>query len=208
MEIANVAAKEVASYGHVWAGRCVRISLSRRLTVSLMVHATYRICIISLQRVIWFKNWVLVDMSYTSVGSDYWSILEPSLGIVNACLPTMQPVLRLLFKNKFTSWNRSAASKADQRNLAHNNRTVASTHVSVNADRKHFHRLRDSQYPMAELQDPGWKLPEMEVREEFVQGLYPDGSEEDRRLKADDASAIQVVRTWEVEASERSDEHV
>ena len=202
MEIANDAAKEVASYGYVWAGRCVGISPRGRLTLSLMIHATYRICIISLQRVIWFKNWNLADLSYTSVGGIYWSILEPSLGIVNACLPTMQPVLRLLFKKISTSWNRSAVSTVDGK------RTVASTHVSVEADRKHFHRLRDSQYPMAELQDPGWKVPEMEVREEDVRGLYLDTLEEERRLKADDTGAIQVVRTWEVEASERSDEHV
>ena len=183
-----------------------------RLTASLMAHATYRICIISLQRVLWFKNWDLLDLSYTSVGGDYWSILEPSLGIVNACLPTMQPVLRKLFKNKYTSWNRSAISTADQRNLARNDRTVASIHASVDADRRHFHRLRDSQYPVVELQDPGWTVPEMEVREEFVQGLYPDALEEERRLKADGAGAgaggIQVVTTWEVEARERSDEHV
>ena len=41
----------------------------------------------------------LHDFSYTYVDLGMWSIVEPQLGVVNACLPVMRPVLDRLTKS-------------------------------------------------------------------------------------------------------------
>lgn len=57
-----------------------------------------RICIISLIRVIHFRNLDLDDLMYNSADWLSWSLLEPALGVVNACLPVMMRTW--LFRSK------------------------------------------------------------------------------------------------------------
>jgi hypothetical protein len=42
----------------------------------------------------------LHDFHYTYADLGMWSIVEPQLGIVNACMPVMQPFLRRIAKSK------------------------------------------------------------------------------------------------------------
>lgn len=44
-------------------------------------------------RVIWLQNWDLTDMTYTVTPGAIYSVLEPTLGVVNACLPTIKPAI-------------------------------------------------------------------------------------------------------------------
>ena len=52
---------------------------------------------ISLLRVLFVNNVDLVDFTYSSIGLSRWSFLEPSLGVVNACLPVTRPALEEIF---------------------------------------------------------------------------------------------------------------
>ena len=47
----------------------------------------------SMLRVIWLHNWDLTDMTYTVTPGAIYSVLEPTLGVVNACLPTIKPAI-------------------------------------------------------------------------------------------------------------------
>lgn len=52
----------------------------------------YRVCIISILRITSLFNITHEDLTYTKVPADIYSNLEPSLGIVCACLPIMRPI--------------------------------------------------------------------------------------------------------------------
>lgn len=55
-------------------------------------------------RVVWLWTWDLTDMTYTVTPGAIYSVLEPTLGVVNACLPVIKPSLTKIFKrNLFQS---------------------------------------------------------------------------------------------------------
>lgn len=54
------------------------------------------ICIISLLRVITVANWNMNDITYSASDVSVYSVLEPTLGIINVCLPTIRPAMLAL----------------------------------------------------------------------------------------------------------------
>ncbi|MCJ1393209.1 hypothetical protein MMC18_006081 [Xylographa bjoerkii] len=52
----------------------------------------FLVCIISILRIISIFSISLADITYTKVPTDIYSILEPSLGIICACLPILRPI--------------------------------------------------------------------------------------------------------------------
>lgn len=54
------------------------------------------ICAISLLRVITIANWDLDDVTYSAAGVSVYSVLEPTLGVINVCLPTIRPAILAL----------------------------------------------------------------------------------------------------------------
>lgn len=93
--------KRLPSLQCLASGRCkITLSLlflcrlqSRLLTIITLT----RICVISLLRVIWLWTWNLADMTYNVTPGAIYSVLEPNLGVVNACLPTIKPAVNQLF---------------------------------------------------------------------------------------------------------------
>lgn len=63
-----------------------------------------RICIISLIRVVYVRNLDLQDFIYSSADLTSWSLLEPTLGVVNACLPVLKPVFQQLAQSRLRTW--------------------------------------------------------------------------------------------------------
>lgn len=72
----------------------VFLSSRNRLLTTFMLA---RICVVSLLRVIWLWNWNLADLTYTVTPGAIYSVLEPTPGVVNACLPTIKPAITELF---------------------------------------------------------------------------------------------------------------
>jgi hypothetical protein len=58
------------------------------------------ICIVSMLRVIYIARMNLHDFSYTYADLGMWSIVEAQLGVMNACLPVMRPVIDRLIKSR------------------------------------------------------------------------------------------------------------
>ena len=71
-----------------------------------------RICIATIMRIIALIQ-LDADISYSIVSAKIWSSLEPCLGIVNACLPVLQPAVAKFSSTAF-EWTRrlSEASTA------------------------------------------------------------------------------------------------
>ena len=67
-----------------------------------------RICILSLLRNLAILPWKLRTSTSSSTAIAIYTLLEPTLGVVNACLPTTRPALRVLFKSGPFSWGQKS----------------------------------------------------------------------------------------------------
>lgn len=77
------------------------------------------ICIMSLLRIVWLQKWDLTDMTYTVTPGAIYSFLEPALGVINACLPTMMPALnRLSRKRDAERRKKSQGARTESSNIS------------------------------------------------------------------------------------------
>ncbi|KAI0197912.1 hypothetical protein F4808DRAFT_437520 [Astrocystis sublimbata] len=75
----------------------LQLPLGRRLSIMAMFGLGALICILSLLRIFSVQAWDLDDPTSTGVGISIYSILENTLGVINACLPTIKAALIALF---------------------------------------------------------------------------------------------------------------
>ncbi|KAI1174276.1 hypothetical protein F4777DRAFT_589290 [Nemania sp. FL0916] len=86
----------------------LEMPLEKKISIVGMFSLGGLISIISFVRVLWLINWDLNDVTYTITPGAIYATLEPTLGIVNACLPTMKPAVGRLAS--FRLFNRSSKS--------------------------------------------------------------------------------------------------
>ncbi|KAK5634996.1 hypothetical protein RRF57_010708 [Xylaria bambusicola] len=110
----------------------LQIPLPKRIAIGAMFGLGALICILSLLRILSIPAWDLTDPTYTGTGITVYSILEPTLGVVNACLPTMRPALGVIFKNGPFNWGQLTLHS-----------TRRSSKASKTRDSHHFERLKD-----------------------------------------------------------------
>ena len=81
-----------------------RLSLSARGPRRSLSVCVYSVCIAGAVRVGFMSRMVKdADVTWNTTHALIWSIVEPCIGIISACLPTMRPLLRRLFPNCFTT---------------------------------------------------------------------------------------------------------
>lgn len=79
------------------------IALSMRGSSVLIISLIPSICILSIVRVVAIKRLNLsLDLTYDSVSNNIYTSLEPTLGVINACLPLLRPVFSKLSGNMMT----------------------------------------------------------------------------------------------------------
>ncbi|CAI6019504.1 unnamed protein product [Clonostachys chloroleuca] len=131
----------------------LHMSMAKRLSIAAMFGLGIVICVLSLLRVIWIWNWDLTDLTYTVVPIAIWSALEPALGVVNACLPTMMPALTYMFGPGIFGFSRSGNSeglsgKSKEALPSHESRgNFSNNRKPVNRD---FERLED-EFPLTDI---------------------------------------------------------
>ncbi|KAK0634285.1 hypothetical protein B0T17DRAFT_1739 [Bombardia bombarda] len=81
----------------------LQIAKRKKIVIAGMFSLGAVICLLSLLRVIWLVSWDLNDQTYSGVPGVIYSTLEPVLGVVNACLPTIRPALNRLFGHHHSS---------------------------------------------------------------------------------------------------------
>lgn len=104
------------------------------------------ICVLTILRVIYLHNLNLVDFTYSSAMLSIWSVLEPTLGIVNACLPLIRPASDKLFCLVSLWFNWSTKKTKFEHRLVHVPTEPLSS--ANEPDRKNFQRLYDHLYPL------------------------------------------------------------
>ncbi|KAI0539636.1 hypothetical protein GGR58DRAFT_499870 [Xylaria digitata] len=71
----------------------LQLPLFKKLGIVVMFSLGAVICIISLFRIISLQEWNLEDATFGSPQVSIYSAVEPTLGVINACLPTIKPAL-------------------------------------------------------------------------------------------------------------------
>lgn len=131
----------------------------------------------------------LADFTYSAAALSRWSVLEPTLGIVNACLPLMRPVIQQIRKAGILSsmqgtTNASKESNTERRFFSSSKKT--SGHTDEN-DTRSFRRLADP-YPLED--DPV-------VRSQTVIGKASSEGHSPERAK----NVIEVTTGWDVHST-------
>ena len=102
-----------------------------------------RICVLSAVRIHAIVTLDYTDFSYSVVPDGVYSVLEPCLGVVNASLPVLQPVVQKLSHSRIFSLRRTTgvSSTSTPRKKRIGNSWSAS---GEETKPKRFHRLEDA----------------------------------------------------------------
>ncbi|KAI1291385.1 hypothetical protein F5Y03DRAFT_400748 [Xylaria venustula] len=71
----------------------LQIPFLKRLGIAVMFSLGAVICILSLFRIISIQKWDFNDITFGAAQISIFTAVEPALGVVNACLPTIKPAL-------------------------------------------------------------------------------------------------------------------
>ena len=134
-----------------------------------------------------------MNPTYSAAVIARWSILEPTLGIVNSCFPVLRPVMQKLVPSKVIAWTRGSSkdsrrpwSPSPENTLLH----------SKEGAKKHFHRLEDHLYPLGDKTHTTVMGP---AEEPEMQGTAAGpGLEGGTMRPASRTDAIMRTREWKV----------
>ncbi|RDL41292.1 uncharacterized protein BP5553_01271 [Venustampulla echinocandica] len=88
----------------------LQMKTSRKVALTFIFGLGFGICIISILRVVAIQELDYSDVSYNIVWDTMWTVLEPTLGVINACLPMLQPVASKASNSQLFSYARSGKS--------------------------------------------------------------------------------------------------
>ncbi|KAL9121350.1 MAG: hypothetical protein Q9187_002089 [Circinaria calcarea] len=126
----------IPSVWHLQLPRVTRIALTMVFGIGFLV------CIISILRITSILSISPSDITYTSFGTDIYSIIEPCLGITSACLPVLRPLWDRCVPARFLRTKLSGGKlKDNSKKIARaNGMPAASGHKHSMSD---FERLND-----------------------------------------------------------------
>ncbi|KAJ6024063.1 hypothetical protein N7540_004860 [Penicillium herquei] len=129
----------------------LQMILSKKIPVAAMFSLGALTCVISLLRVVWLWTWNLADLTYTVTPGAIYSVLEPTLGVVNACLPTIKPAINRIFgAGVFHSTKRSSRSGGNHSPGQSNTSRKLNRKVKGNNITRDFEKL-DDELPLYEV---------------------------------------------------------
>ena len=103
-----------------------------------------RICVITILRIKYLSSVDLQNITYSVAPAWLFTLLEPMLGILNACLPVIRPAITKLSRNTKMPSSKHSRSKASTsaKNSSHGQ--------SSGFTPKRFQRLDEHAYPLTE----------------------------------------------------------
>ena len=113
MEIA-IASKNKAPLGeHLPAGWIVMTTPLPAFRDKLTM---FSVCIASIIRAVYVGQISLTDPSWSDALGAMWTVVELSLGVVSACLPTLRPLVVRTFKSRTSTYGISHESRLEKLN--------------------------------------------------------------------------------------------
>ncbi|RDW56862.1 hypothetical protein BP5796_12929 [Coleophoma crateriformis] len=136
------------------------------------------ICIISIIRMQSMTTLDFNDITYDMINPVFWTVTEPSLAIINACLPVMRHLMKLVFGKK--AWFRSKSDTSRQYSTT-------------------FERMQDGEYPLTNLHDRERGITSSSVAAKKAYSMGEDESEKSYdETKHEPRSNIHVTTAWVV----------
>ena len=114
MEIATASKNKAPLGGHLPVGWIVRtkpLSICDKLTM-------FSVCIASIIRAVYVGQISLTDPSWSDALGAMWTVVELSLGVVSACLPTLRPLVVRTFKSRTLTYGISRESRLENQDGA------------------------------------------------------------------------------------------
>ena len=111
----------------------------------------YRICIITVLRIVSVTNLDLNDISYSGIDDAILSELEPCLGIINACLPVIPPVVSQIFLPAISKWRMWSRSGSTAQNPHAGPPFPRQSLRLSDSEAKNFRRLEEGIYPLTDM---------------------------------------------------------
>ncbi|KAF2441948.1 hypothetical protein P171DRAFT_434542 [Karstenula rhodostoma CBS 690.94] len=103
----------------------LRLKKAKKIEITGIFALGIIICVITIARIILIKDLVPLDTTYTSSHIFFFTILEPLLGIILACLPVLRPAMSQI-TSVFTGTRKSLLNDTDYTNDS-KPRTIGST---------------------------------------------------------------------------------
>ena len=196
--------------------------LNKNKTIVLAIFMTGAIVIVASigRTVAYFSYRNLADYNFSA---DYytliiWTSLEPTLGVVGACLPTIRPLFQGFSPESIINSIRSVISLHSRRGSRSNINSATGTHKAANSDgsesSKGFARLDDDVEPAVEEAEPsGGQIGRSTRESEGAFGKAGMGNstmvsiELDERMRLDDVEGgegrIRAMTTYGVLADQK-----
>ena len=121
------------------------------MTFTVLINTLHpSICIVSIFRIVSIKQLDLdSDLSYDSVPDRICSALEPTLGVVNACLPLLKPVASKMSDGTMLAWSKLRSSGGTSRGGLGFPETPFEP--SVKPKSRTFRRIPGDLYPLTDV---------------------------------------------------------
>lgn len=141
----------------------------------------------------------LDDVTYNLAKVALWTGMEPMFGVVNACLPVIQPVIKtVLESNIFSRWSRSSTNTKAWTNSSSSKSGRRSTPGNINS----FHRLDESPYPLTSVVGTQTQISSGPGTQDFATTSADDLEAQDHEHKQrSNSTAINVRTDWEVQTA-------
>ncbi|KAL2289918.1 hypothetical protein FJTKL_01197 [Diaporthe vaccinii] len=164
--------------------------LSRKLSLASMFSLGAIICIISLLRVVSVVNWDMNDITFYAADVAVYSVLEPTLGVINICLPTIRPAM-LAIAGKDPRKGHSVTGPSSGKDASWNSRSKDSGPAS----RRHRLQGNGDDLHLTEFDRPD---------DEFPLTTRVQGGPSDSEFRGRNPGEITVERRWEVQGHHSS----
>lgn len=145
-------------------------------------HLPLSICVLSLLRVIYLHNWDLNDVTYSSTTISIFSILEPTLGVINASLPVMKPAFNMILNSRPLDRTKQAFTRG----------SFSNSNATTSRDRKPSSANKSISNGRSVRLSDGILLSTIPSRASLAENIG-------------DENTITVTREWEIDSSHRED---
>ncbi|MCJ1463900.1 hypothetical protein MMC07_002509 [Pseudocyphellaria aurata] len=176
----------------------LQMPTTKKLGITAMFGVGAVILVFTIFRIVSIRRLDPKDLTYGFVWVIYWGVLEPLLGIVNACAPTVRPAIEKMLEYKFPDWSKLGPGSRKTKIYMSN----SSAAHSAGPNDKAFNRLYEHEYPSDKAFN---RLYECELGDIDVEGQVavpettysPDPSARNSPTSPSE-NAIKVTRGWNV----------
>nr|ANM86380.1 hypothetical protein [Cladonia uncialis subsp. uncialis]AUW31253.1 hypothetical protein [Cladonia uncialis subsp. uncialis] len=174
----------------------LQLPVAKKVALTFMFGVGVLICIVSTIRILSLSVWQTSDFTYGMRQIAYWSLLEPTLGIINCCLPIMGPIISAATSSKL--WTRGNPSRGKV-SYGQGQSGKADSRGGQNLEAGPFKRLNEPSYTMGPMPSRSNEITTSSNSTDFYDPRDDKAQAFEHDPKALPAKpGIQVKQEWQV----------